>query len=455
MNDNATSTAPTGDQRRPISPLTTGLTIGFATVASMWTLGYLLRFPGLSTPPVAIGIALLTVQAIAAVLGGALGPARASVRVGLLAGLTTGLLNLLILGSMLFEDSGSAAGDRPSPVVIILGWIAFSLVLGVVGVWIGALIWPAPGRRDQSRGAWLGRFAVVSALTMLPLLLVGGVVTTSDSGMAVPDWPNTFGSNMFLFPLSRMTGGVYFEHTHRLFGALVGLTSLTLMVLTLRSERDSGAKRLAVVIFVCIVAQGILGGTRVTETSRALALAHGVFAQGIFALLVVLGAMLSARWNDGSEPMPGHGFRRLRRIAIAALVMVLIQIALGGMIRHFSGEKLAMHAVLTHAGFSLVVFGHVAAVGGRLTTIKGAPKPLHRLGVILLGLVSLQMLLGVVALGVAMMHQNRAEAPTIRLVIGATHQTVGALVLGGVALALAWIRHSLVEDGSTKQTASE
>ena len=63
-------------------------------------------------------------------------------------------------------------------------------------------------------------------------------------------------------------------------------------------------------------------------------------------------------------------------------------------------------------------------------------------------LVGLQMLLGIVALGVAMMYQDRSEAPTIRLAIGATHQTVGALVLGGVALALAWINRSLVDDGT-------
>ena len=435
------------------SPITAGLTIGFATVACMWTLGYLLRFPGLSTSPVLIGIALLLVLTIGAVLAGVLGPQRSCLKVGLSAGLTTGLLNLLILGSLLFEADGESDAARPAAALVVAGWLVFSILVGLLGAWIGATIWPAPEHRSQTRSAWLGRFGIVSALVLLPLLLVGGVVTTSDSGMAVPDWPNTFGSNMFLFPLSRMTGGVYYEHTHRLFGALVGLTALTLMILTLGSEHRAKVKRLAVIVFVLIALQGVLGGLRVTETSRALALVHGVAAQGIFALLVVLAAMLSVRWSDGHEPMSGKGFGRLTRLAWAALVMVLIQIALGGLIRHFGGETLSMHTVLTHAGFSVVVFGHVGVVSARLASLKEAPKPLQRIGVALLAVVSFQMMLGVVALGVAMMFQNRAEAPAIRLVIGASHQTIGALVLGGVALALAWIRRSLVDDGSMKKAA--
>ena len=419
----------------------------------MWTLGYLLHFPGISIPSMVVGIALLLVQTTGAVLTGALGPHCSSLRVGLVSGLSAGLLNLLILGSLL-EGDGESVGVTPDPVIFVAGWMVFSVLLGVGGAWLGACIWPSADHRDQSSSAWLARFGIVSALTLLPLLLVGGVVTTSDSGMAVPDWPNTYGSNMFLFPLSKMTGGVYFEHTHRLFGALVGLTSLMLMILTLRSGHGARVKRLAIIIFALMTAQGILGGLRVTESSVALALVHGVVAQGIFALLVVLAAMLSALWNDGREPMPDKGARRLTRVAWGALGMVLFQIALGGMIRHFSAETLSMHAVYMHVGFSVVVFGHVAAIGGRLGAMKVAPKPLHRVGVALLALVCLQMLLGVVALGIAMMHQNRADAPTLRLLMGATHQTVGALVLGCMALALVWIRHSLVDDGAKNEEPS-
>ena len=69
---------------------------------------------------------------------------------------------------------------------------------------------------------WPHRLAVLTTAATFLLILAGGVVTNTGTGMAVPDWPTTFGYNMFLYPLSRMTGGVYYEHAHRLFGSLVG-----------------------------------------------------------------------------------------------------------------------------------------------------------------------------------------------------------------------------------------
>ncbi|MCA9312630.1 MAG: hypothetical protein KDA21_15555, partial [Phycisphaerales bacterium] len=243
------TTHPDPASSRHDAPVSAGLTIGFAISACLWTLGYLLHFPGLSTPPIVVGLLLLVVQAVGSALAGMWGPSRAKLRLGLTTGLTMGLVNLLVLGSLLFESSGETTQARPAAGVIVLGWLAYSLVLGVVGVWIGGAVSPGGGGRDQSAPAWRARFGVLAALTMLPLLFVGGVVTTSDSGMAVPDWPNTFGSNMFLFPLSKMTGGVYFEHTHRLFGVLEGLTVLTLMALTIRGG-GALAKKLAVIAFV-------------------------------------------------------------------------------------------------------------------------------------------------------------------------------------------------------------
>ena len=77
---------------------------------------------------------------------------------------------------------------------------------------------------------------LVAAATFI-LLMAGGLVTSNRAGMAVPDWPATFGSNMFLYPLSKMTGGIYFEHTHRLLGTFVGLAAITLAVFLQIVER--------------------------------------------------------------------------------------------------------------------------------------------------------------------------------------------------------------------------
>src|ERR1700692_4574300 len=77
---------------------------------------------------------------------------------------------------------------------------------------------------------WQHRLPVVTAGATLLLIFVGGVVTNTGSALAVPDWPTTFGYNMFLFPWSRMIGGIFYEHAHRLIGSGVGLLTIALAI---------------------------------------------------------------------------------------------------------------------------------------------------------------------------------------------------------------------------------
>src|SRR3979411_2525364 len=102
-------------------------------------------------------------------------------------------------------------------------------------------------------------WAVLTAPLTFVLLCNGGLVTSHGAGMAVPDWPNSFGYNMFLFPLSRWVGGVLFEHTHRLIASLVGLLTIGLCVLTLVVEKRRWVKWLAGFAVLAVVLQGILG----------------------------------------------------------------------------------------------------------------------------------------------------------------------------------------------------
>src|SRR5690606_3174054 len=139
----------------------------------------------------------------------------------------------------------------------------------------------------------------------------GGLVTSANAGLAVVDWPTSFQANMFLFPLSRMTGGagIYYEHAHRLFGSLVGLVTLVLLIFTVIVDRRRWAQVSVAIAFGAVVLQGVLGGTRVTSAtptetasvdnaqSLALAAVHGVFAQLFFAFLCVNAAFLSRSWR--------------------------------------------------------------------------------------------------------------------------------------------------------------
>src|SRR4030088_3690322 len=88
-------------------------------------------------------------------------------------------------------------------------------------------------------------YAVATAASVLLLICSGGLVTSHEAGMAVPDWPNSFGYNMFLFPISRWVGGVFFEHTHRLAASIVGFLTIGLFVFTLFIEHREWGKWLA------------------------------------------------------------------------------------------------------------------------------------------------------------------------------------------------------------------
>src|SRR6516162_10859756 len=122
-------------------------------------------------------------------------------------------------------------------------------------------------------------FAVCLAVLILLLICSGGLVTSHEAGMAVPDWPNSFGYNMFLFPISRWVGGVFFEHTHRLIASGVGLLTIALCILTWVIEDRRWVKWLATIAVLVVIVQGVLGGLRVTEHNALLGLFHGCLAQ--------------------------------------------------------------------------------------------------------------------------------------------------------------------------------
>src|ERR1700722_7450999 len=139
-------------------------------------------------------------------------------------------------------------------------------------------------------------YTVFVADSVLVLICSGGLVTSHGAGMAVPDWPNSFGYNMFLFPLSRWVGGVFFEHTHRLIASGVGLLTIALCVLTLVVENRVWVKWLGGIAVLAVIVQGVLGGLRVTEHTALLGLFHGCLAQGFFSLVATIALFTAGCW---------------------------------------------------------------------------------------------------------------------------------------------------------------
>src|SRR5262249_39781478 len=113
---------------------------------------------------------------------------------------------------------------------------------------------------DRRANLGLHRFAVATAVATLLLIVAGGLVTSTESGLSVPDWPTIYGQNMFTFPPSKWVGGIRFEHTHRLIASTVGALTIVLAIWLARREPRAWVRRLGFSALAAVVAQGLLGG---------------------------------------------------------------------------------------------------------------------------------------------------------------------------------------------------
>ena len=185
---------------------------------------------------------------------------------------------------------------------------------------------------------WLHRFAVSLVTMTFLLVLLGGTVTSKGVGLSVPDWPNTYGQNMFLFPPSLWKGGVFWEHTHRLLGAAVGLMTIVITVWVCWAQRSrKWLAWLTVATLLMVIVQGVMGGLRVTELSTSLAVLHGVTAQLFLCMCVLIAAATSRLWLEAASTtgaLSDRFSRTLRRGSLVMLGVMVIQLVLGASMRH-------------------------------------------------------------------------------------------------------------------------
>lgn len=263
------------------------------------------------------------------------------------------------------------------------------------------------------------RLAVLTAAATCVLIVFGGLVTNTGAALAVPDWPTTFGHNMFLFPWSQMVGGVFYEHSHRLLGALVG--ALTLALAVALWPRGGRLRALGLLAVVAVIAQGVVGGLRVVLQTDALAMVHGPLAQGFFALLVALALVTSSRMAQPAAVVDGG----TRTLTLLAALLVYVQIVFGALLTH--GGRIDLHLV-----GALAVFVLVPMVTARLRrTGDAVAAPAAR---VLLALLGVQLLLGIGA------YLSRFSAVWIPggqitiLVVPVAHRLTGGLILAAVVV---------------------
>jgi heme a synthase len=181
----------------------------------------------------------------------------------------------------------------------------------------------------------------VVACTVL-LILAGSFVTSTDSGLSVPDWPTTYGQNMFTFPYSKMVGGIFYEHGHRLIASTVGLLTIGLALWLWLADSRRWLKWFGVAAIGSIVAQGVLGGLTVLFfLPPAVSTAHAGLAEIFFCMTVAIALFTSPGWIAGYGTPPGVDDEQLQRIATATTILIYTQILIGATMRH-TGAGLAI-----------------------------------------------------------------------------------------------------------------
>ena len=269
---------------------------------------------------------------------------------------------------------------------------------------------------------WSHRIAVLTAVMTLPLLFFGGLVTSLKVGLVVPDWPTTFGHNMFFYPWSEMVGGIFYEHSHRLLGATVGLLTVVLAVVLWLTEQRRWLRRLGLIALVAVILQGVLGGLRVVLIEQKIAVIHACLAQAFFALIASISLFTSAEWRAGRPESPPGDPQKIQHLGLLTVGLIYAQLILGALFRH-TGTGLSLHILGAVAVF-IVIFLLVDHV----RQYHATQRPLLRSGVILRRLLLLQVGLGL--LTYVMKYLAPGGPLTAQAVLLATsHVIVGAFML--------------------------
>ena len=302
---------------------------------------------------------------------------------------------------------------------------------------------------------WLHRYARLLVAATLILVAAGGMVTSTNSGLSVPDWPTTYGYQMFSFPLSGMVGGIFYEHGHRLIASAVGMLTIGLVIFLWRVEPRAWVRRLGWLALAAVIVQGTLGGlTVVFFLPDAISITHAGLAQIFFCLTISVALVTSTGWRRPAAPPVDDELLGRRTVALTAAVYC--QILLGATMRHtgaglaipdfplsygrlippFWNPAIAIH--FAHRLGALVVATLVLAVAWRILTQHRSRSELARPAWFLLAVVAVQITLGAF---VVLTGKNE--------IVNTLHVATGAVVLGtSLFLALRAFRVRLDQPGT-------
>ncbi|HSF33469.1 MAG TPA: COX15/CtaA family protein, partial [Candidatus Tectomicrobia bacterium] len=251
----------------------------------------------------------------------------------------------------------------------------------------------------------------------------GGLVTSTGSALAVPDWPTTFGYNMFLYPISGMVGGILYEHSHRLLGALVGFLTIILTLWLWREEPRPWLRWLGNIALAGVILQGVLGGMRVVLLAHTLAIVHACLAQAFFGLLVAIAFFTSPARPGKHTEYPLQQLGRLRCLSVSTTALIYVQVISGAILRH-TGVRLDAHVVL--AGLVAI---HVLVLAMHIWRHSFEDDQVVRPIMLLCALLIAQLSLGLGAYLVKYTAMAAMATPFVRVSLTTVHLAVGSLLL--------------------------
>jgi cytochrome c oxidase assembly protein subunit 15 len=281
-------------------------------------------------------------------------------------------------------------------------------------------------------------FAMLVAASTGILIFAGGLVTSTESGLSVPDWPNTYGYFMFFFPLEKMVGGIRYEHTHRLIASTVGFLIVVLALWLWRLETRAWVRRLGYIALAAVITQGILGGITVLWYLPApISIAHASLAQIVFCLTVTIALVTSSGWKRAYATIrPAPDDRMLRLVAAITTGLIYLQIIVGATMRHTGAglaipdfplmfgqlipphwdPKIAIH--FAHRVGAVIVSLAILATAGHVFYHHRMRPELRRPSILLLALLTTQVMLGALTV---LSHKE--------FIINSLHVVTGASVL--------------------------
>jgi cytochrome c oxidase assembly protein subunit 15 len=299
---------------------------------------------------------------------------------------------------------------------------------------------------------WLHRLALLTSTAAFFLLFLGGLVTSHQAGLSVPDWPTSYGWNMFTFPMKDWIGGIFYEHTHRLFASFVGFLILSQAILIQRFETRTWVKRLAWLALGGVILQGVLGGiTVLMYLPPAISSSHAGLGQAVFCLTLAIAMITSRKWNDDVVKRPERSNYGLRFWSLVSVCVVFLQLIVGSVMRHtFSGLAiptfpLSPNGILIpeFTSFGVAInFAHRVGAAIVVLVLFITARTAYRFHAREKGLVVPMMLamflLGIqITLGAITIWSAKAVTPTT------LHVSCGAAILGTMVYVMVRSRHLL------------